>query len=387
MHKATQMRAAASTADAYNVAASACSGAGSDCSSSSSRKGSDGDFAVRVPRRIRNRLALDHSARVKELEKQMLPKVFKGPRSQRDDAKAAFEARYSVLQAQLADRLQEAIASSSLPPTAVAVDESAHPPDHLPPRRQQVESEKRERLSKKRADYMCRRIYRELSAHISAGDLQCPKVTKMIENSRANLELPVENGRSLLLVAAHADAAAVVVSLLRSGARPDAKDEEQRTALVIAASRNNSCIFDVLLDCIKSDNRARVSPEEAQRCMRFAVSLGSTRVALSLLRHIQARKWFARFVDWSLIAAAAAASADVLQLLLQQGANCNAADGLKRSALMHAVASKVSCTNGETTQSHSHCACRRTVLIAARGCCCAAAPAQLRATPSAVLCS
>jgi hypothetical protein len=274
----------------------------------------------------------------------MLPLMSKGPKSQRDEAKAAFEARLCALQEQHANCLHDAIASSTALPLKADEESMLLPDFEQEPRSVRVACKKRERMSQKRADYMSRRIYKEMRRICTSQCSDFSSAVKMIENSRPNVQLPVENSRTLLLAAADMGADAVIVSLLGAGAKVDAKDEQQRCALVIAAARNNSACVDAILDNSKFSAGNR---EELQRCMLLAISFGNKRIAQSLLLHIQKRKYVAQFLDWSLIAAATAAAADVLQLLLQRGASANAVDSLKRSALMLAISSQVARFNHE----------------------------------------
>ena len=304
-----------------------------------SGSGSDGGVAA-VPRRIRNRLVLDHLARVKELEKHMLHQMTKGPKCQRDDAKSVFEAQLSALQARHAEDLQAAVAAAAAQSHEV-VEHSLRLPDEeqLASRSVRVAVEKREKLSRKRADYLSRRIYKELRLRATARDPDFSSVVKMIQNSPANLEHCVESGQTLLLAAADLGAHAVIACLLEAGAKADAMDEQQRCALVIAASHNHSANVDILLDHMSSSTGA--SRRDITWCMQHAILFGSTHVARSLLQHIRSKGWFMEFLEWSLIAAATAADVDIMQLLLQHGASPNAADSLKRSALSHSIASKV----------------------------------------------
>ena len=361
------MCASDSTVDSDGAATCCSPGSrsGSDCSTSSRHD----DAAVRVPRRIRNRIALDHLSQVKELERRMLPMMSKGTKSQRDESKAAFEASLSALRAQYASDLQDALVSAT-PLSHRAVEKSACRPDgeQVPPRSLRVAFDKRDKSSRKRADYLSRRIYKEMRTRASARDPEYSSVVKMIENSRANLEYPVDQGRTLLLAAADLGAHEVVASLLCAGARVDARDEEQRCALVLAASRNSCACVDVILDHLSSGNCVCSTRSEVQRCMQLAIRFGSVPIAQSLLRHVRARVWYAQFLDWSVIAAATVANAHILLLLLDCGANANAADSLKRSALMHVLASKVDRVNifRNVTNSRIH---RSALPASAFGCC------------------
>ena len=164
-----------------------------------SGSGSDGGVAA-VPRRIRNRLVLDHLARVKELEKHMLHQMTKGPKRQRDDAKSVVEAQLSALQARHAEDLQAAVAAAAAQSHEV-VEHSLRLPDEeqLASRSVRVAVEKREKLSRKRTDYLSRRIYKELRLRATARDPDFSSVVKMIQNSPANLEHCVESGQTLLI--------------------------------------------------------------------------------------------------------------------------------------------------------------------------------------------
>ena len=73
----------------------------------------------RVPRRIRNAIDLEHMSRVKQLERQMVPLMSKGPRCERNVAKAAFDARLDALKLEHARSLQKAAeAAASLSPVS-----------------------------------------------------------------------------------------------------------------------------------------------------------------------------------------------------------------------------------------------------------------------------
>jgi hypothetical protein len=146
-------------------------------------------------------------------------------------------------------------------------------------------------------------------------------------------------------------------------------DEQQRCAVVIAASRNHSANVDILLDHMSSS--AGASRRDITWCMQHAISFGSTHVARSLLRHIRSKGWFMEFLAWSLIAAATAADADIMQLLLQHGASPNAVDSLKRSALSHSIASKVRQPRLRSVKESrpAHATCRLRALMCAFDCC------------------
>jgi hypothetical protein len=132
----------------------------------------------------------------------------------------------------------------------------------------------------------------------------------------------------------------VIAHLLRAGARVDARDKLQRAAAVVAASRNCSASVDAVFDHM---NLAMLACDSVESCMQHAISFSNPGIARSLLHHVQItnRPDFKRILDWSLIAAAAAADVSTLQLFLDRGACANAVDSLRRSALMHAVACKV----------------------------------------------
>ena len=379
--------------------------------------GSSGSCANRIPRRIRNRLRLEHASRVKELELHMLPLLSRGPQAQRDLANAAFQARLHALTIERDDALQEAMtALSSRPPQAVstvpfpshtAAAVAAGAGAGLLPRSVRVAGEKRQKASEKRANYLCRRIYREMVAlHArfhgeiprrppagiapfvcnsaalqvahdcqrfiscaprgcgmqcclyvqrdarpspwSAVDMRIPDaefstITKMIENAGANLEHSVLPGKTLLIIAAELGMGIVIAALLRAGARVDAVDALQRSALVIAASHSSSTCADAILHHMSSA-RVAVPIDVIDSCTQIAISNGNAHIAHSMIQCVKsgASSHLQRFLDRGLIAAADVAHADLLQLFLEQGACANAVDSLRRSALMHAVASKVS---------------------------------------------
>jgi hypothetical protein len=353
------------TAESSGEVHGGTAGASSDDDSCSSN--SENDSSCPVPRRIRNILALQHSSRVKELERHMLSLMSKGPQSQRDAAKASFDARLDALTQQHTLKLHEAInAASSASPNTFEKLPDLSDDISLDPR-VRIAREKRQKSSKKRAEYCSRRIYKEMRLLFATNDPDFSGVTKMIRNSAANLEYHVDKGRTLLLAAANMGMHEVIASLLQAGARVDAQDEHHRCALVIVASRNCSASFGSLVDHM---NHAMIACDQVESCMQHAISFSNLSIARCILRHVQITKShdFRRILDWSLIAAAAAADDVMLQLFLQQGATANAVDNLRRSALMHAVASKV----GILPATHftcSHCICRPPEPMFALECC------------------
>jgi hypothetical protein len=371
---------------------------------------------------------------VKELELHMLPLLSRGPQAQRDLANAAFQTRLHALTIERDDALQEAMTALSSRPqqavstvpfpshaaaavasgaagagAAVVAAVAAGAGAGLVPRSVRVADEKRQKASEKRANYLCRRIYREMAAlHArfhgeiprrppsgiapfvcnsavfqgahdcqrviscaphgcdmrccfctyvqrdarpapwSAVDMRIPDaefstVTKMIENAGANLEHSVLPGKTLLIVAAELGMGIVISALLRSRARVDAVDALQRSALVIASSHSSSTCVDAILHHMSSA-RVAVPIDVIDSCTQIAISNGNAHIAHSMIQCVKsgASSHLQRFLDRGLIAAADVAHADLLQLFLEQGACANAVDNLRRSALMHAVASKVS---------------------------------------------
>jgi hypothetical protein len=318
-------------------------------SSSSSQDGDDdtdshdgGRGAVlQVPQRVRHRLDLEHVSRVKALERKMLPLMSKGPQHQRDEAKAAFDSSLHSLTLQHARKLREAVIVASTT-SLYSIDSLQCVSDEEPsaPRSVRVASAKRVASSKKRAGYFSRRIYREMRALHAARSSDFSTAAKMISVLSADLEYHVEDGQTLLLAAASMDMHEVIAHLLRAGARVDSRDKLQRDAAVVAASRNCSASVDAVLDHM---NVAMLTCDSVESCMQHAISFSNPAIARSLLRHVHItnRPDFKRILDWSLIAAAAAADASTLQLFLERGACANAVDSLRRSALMHAVSCKV----------------------------------------------
>jgi hypothetical protein len=300
----------------------------------------------RVPRRIRNAIDLEHMSRVKQLERQMVPLMSKGPRYERDVAKAAFDARLDALKLEHARHLQKAAeAAASLSPGSPSNVEKlvclSEKSGLLASRSVRVASEKRHKLLKKIANYNCRRIYKEMRLLQSANSLDFSDVTRMIKNSSANFEHRVE-GHTLLLAAADMGMHDVIAALLLAGARVDALDEHGRCAAAVAASRNCSASVGMLLDHM---NRAMIVCSQVWACMEHAIWFSNPAIARTILHHVQVTNslGFKRILDQALIAAATAADVIMLQLFLEQGACANAVDSLRRSALMHAVASKVAC--------------------------------------------
>jgi hypothetical protein len=312
-------------------------GAGSDLDSF---PGDNECGSCRVPRRIRNAIDLEHMSRVKQLERQMVPLMSKGPRCERDVAKAAFDARLDDLKLEHARSLQKAAeAAASLSPNvenSVCLSEKT---GFSASRSVRVASEKRHKLLKKIANYNCRRIYKEMRLLQSANSIDFSDVNRMIQNSSANLEYRVE-GQTLLLAAADMGMHEVISALLLAGARVDAQDEHGRCAAAVAASRNYSTSVGILLDHM---NRAIIVCSEVWTCMEHAIRFCNPAIARTILHHVQVTNslGFKSILDQALIAAATAGDAIMLQLFLEQGACANAVDSLRRSALMHAVASKV----------------------------------------------
>ena len=201
-------------------------------------------------------------------------------------------------------------------------------------------------------------------------DSEFSAITKMIEYSGADLEQVVDTGTTLLIAAAELGMRVILTALLRAGARADAADALQRCAVVVAASRNHSACVDAILEHV---GRARqlVPAGDIEACTQFAISYGNPRIARSVIQYVKTCASFdmSRFLDRALIASAAAADAALLQLFLEEGASANAVDSLRRSALMHAVASKVAWFRCPLHDSHGHCACRIQGLTCVFGCC------------------
>ena len=418
-----------------------CGAAGDDCSSSASADSvseaaafnCEAELAAHIPRRIRNRLALEHSSRVKELERQMMPQLSKGSQSQRDLANAALHERLHALNLRHADALQKAATAASMqPPQAIVGSHCGSDAVSFVPRRVRVADKKREKSSAKRASYFSRRIYKELNAlhrrfhgesscrtpactppircicaacqdggaisrpllacdmcscacvyqkqdaqpvpcpthEICIPDSEFSAITKMIEYSGADLEQVVDKGTTLLIAAAELGMRVILTALLRAGARADAADALQRCAVVIAASRNHSACVDAILEHV-GRVRQLVLADDVEACTQFAISYGNPRIARSVIQYVKTCSSFdmSRFLDRALIASAAAADAALLQLFLEEGASANAVDSLRRSALMHAVASKVARFRCPLHESHGHCACRIQGLTCVFGCC------------------
>jgi hypothetical protein len=313
-------------------------GAGSDVDSCPGNN--ECGSCYRVPRRIRNAIDLEHMSRVKQLERQMVPLMSKGPRCERDVAKAAFDARLDDLKLEHARSLQKAAeATASLSPNvekSVCLSENT---GLLASRSVRVASEKRHKLLKKIANYNCRRIYKEMHLLRCANSFDFSDVTRMIKNSSANFEYRVE-GHTLLLAAADMGMHEVIAALVLAGARVDAQDEHGRCAAAVAASRNCSASVGMLLDHM---NRAMIVCSQVWTCMEHAIWFSNPGIARTILHHVQVTNCLGlkSILDQALIAAATAGDAIMLQLFLEQGACANAVDSLRRSALMHAVASKV----------------------------------------------
>jgi hypothetical protein len=273
-----------------------------------------------------------------------MQQMSKGPKADRDRAKAEFEASVSALELELAIALQEAAAvanEASLDIIEPPLPSTAQCSAACVPRSVRIESEKRRKWSNKRADYLCRRVHKEMQRLHASADPDFFAVAKMIEMSGANLEYRFHGRQTLLHVAACMGMQPVIACLLRAGATVNARDEENRSALMIAASRDSYPSIEVIINHM--NHACSASLDEVEYCMNCAVAGRNTMMAELLLRHVRTRRSldYRKFLDWCLIAAAAAADPRLLRLFLQEGASASAADTLRRSSLMHVVASKV----------------------------------------------
>lgn len=175
--------------------------------------------------------------------------------------------------------------------------------------------------------------FNETALMNAADNNQLATITELLKNG-AQINLVNKHGRTALFFAAMAGHSSVVEYLLRQGAQPDLADQDGETPLMMSARRGDLASAEILL---QSGAKA-LAQSSYSSLLTYAAAGGNLKLFNLIFAHNPPLEYSGREPRTALLFAAAYNNhADIIRVLVANGANIEALDAQGNNALILAA--------------------------------------------------